>query len=134
MEPKLKAFAIVSIEEAKSKPYPYVYVNKDGSVRELHASERAELETPYSPLDSGQPYVKHTYDQKNGMNSLDGFCPRAKIAKHIRILPAPQEDPVIAARKKNAEWTIQYAKEHGFDYVENADGTVTIKRPKPQEK
>lgn len=134
MEPKLKAFAVVSVNEAKSNPYPYVYVNEDGSVRELHASERTELETPFSPLDGGRPYVKNSYDQKNAMKSLAGFCHRSKIAKNIRVLPAPQEDPVITARKQQAAKMIQYAKERGFNYVENADGTVTIKRPKPQEK
>lgn len=131
MEPK---FAIVSATEAKSNSYPYVYVNEDGSVRELHASERAELETPFSPFDSNQPYVKKAYEQKNGMNSLAGFFLRSKIPKKIRILPAPQEDPVVTARKQQAARMIQYAKERGFPYMENADGTVTIHRPKPQEK
>lgn len=131
MGSKLKAFPIVSADEAKSNPYPYVYVNEDGSVRELHASERAELEKPYSPLDGGQPYVKYTYEQRNGMKRLEGFCPRSKIAKNIRILPPPQEDPAIIARKQHAAWMIQYAKNHGFKYVENDDGSVIIERPKP---
>jgi hypothetical protein len=134
MEPKLKAFPIVAANEAKSNPYPYVYVNEDGSVRELHPTERAELETPFSPLDGNRPYVKHSYDQKDGRKSLAGYCRRFAIPGRFHILPAPQEDPAITARQKQAARMIQYAREHGFEYVENADGTVTIKRPKPQEK
>jgi|GEM_PF-2054715 len=131
---RLKAFPIVSAEEAKSVPYPYVYVNNDGTVRELHLSEHIELEKSYSPLDGGAPYVKNTYDQKDGMKRMQGPCPRSRIPKNIHILPAPQEDPVLAAKKKAAAFNIEYAKKHGFEYVENADGTVTIVRPKLQDK
>lgn len=135
MEPtRLKGVSIVSANDAKLNPYPYVYVNEDGSVRELHVSERAELETPYSPLDSGQPYVKNSYEQRDGRKKLCGYCPRTRIPKILQILPAPQEDPIAAARKKHAAWMIQYAKEHGFEYIENADGTISIIRPKSQEK
>lgn len=131
---KLKTISIVSASDAKLNPYPYVYVNEDGSARELHVSERTILETPYSPLDSGQPYIKNSYEQKDGRKKLCGYCPRVKIPSTIHILPAPQEDPIAAARKKHAAWMIQYAKEHGFGYTENANGTITIIRPTPQEK
>src|SRR5689334_767250 len=63
-------FVIVSSDEAKSEPYPYVYVNDDGSVRELHPSERIYLETSFSPFDGARPYTKDSYVMKDGWGSI----------------------------------------------------------------
>ncbi len=87
------AVAIFSETEARSVPYPYVYVNNDGTVRELHKSERADLETPFHPFDSGQPYIKSSYQKKDGRGRVCGFCRRSYIPSNIKILDAPTEDP-----------------------------------------
>jgi preprotein translocase subunit SecD len=36
-------------------PHPYVYVNAEGTARELHANERQYLETEFRPGDGAQP-------------------------------------------------------------------------------
>ncbi len=86
-------FAIVTPSEAKQNPYPYVYVNRDGSVRELHPAERDYLETPFLIGDSGRPYVKQAYLDKDGWGEIKGFCPRYVIPKELSIAEAPANDP-----------------------------------------
>ena len=46
------------------KPEPgfeYIYVNYDGSARELTAPEREYLSTPFAPDDGNRPYIKRAY-------------------------------------------------------------------------
>jgi len=38
--------------------YPYIYVNADGTARELHAGERAYLEMEFKGGDGAMPYIK----------------------------------------------------------------------------
>jgi hypothetical protein len=38
--------------------YPYVYVNADGTARELHPSEQKYLETEFKGGGGAAPYVK----------------------------------------------------------------------------
>jgi len=78
-------FRIVSEDDAKNDPYPYVYVDDKGNVRELRADERVYLETPFNPMDGNRPYVKSSYDEKNGWENVNGFCPRAAIPPNIPI-------------------------------------------------
>lgn len=73
-------------------PYAYVYVNADGSVREVHPHERDYLEAPFDPRDGARPYVKTTYDSKDGWGAITGFCPRSAIPPHQHIAAAPAED------------------------------------------
>ncbi len=92
--PTVRSVAEVSEREAKLVPYMYVYVNDDGSARELSPSERAYLETPFHPFDSGRPYVKSSYDKKDGRGRLSGFCLRTQIPSNIEIADAPPEDSI----------------------------------------
>ncbi len=74
----------VAKDEAKQVPYPYVYVEEDGSVRELTPGERKYLETPFHPGDGARPYIKENYKTR-GVSSMAGFCPRYKIPSRIKI-------------------------------------------------
>ena len=80
-------FTIVSKSEAKQTPYPYVWVDEEGRVRELSPNEKEFLETPFSPGDGGAPNTKSHYQQKNGWGNLRGFCQRIHIPEEIEILP-----------------------------------------------
>jgi len=88
-----EGFAVVSPEEARQVPYPYVYVEANGSVRELHANERAYLEELFSPGDGNFPYVKHAYETKDGWGNIAGYCLRSAIPQNLKIGEAPAEDP-----------------------------------------
>jgi len=94
--------SVVSASEGTQTPYPYVYVNLDGTVRELHPKEREYLETPFHPFDGARPYVKQKYEEKNGWGEIKGFCPRSAIPSHLIIGEPPSENPL---RKLSAlEW------------------------------
>jgi hypothetical protein len=123
-------FTIVSKMEAKSVPYPYVYVNDDGSVRELHQSECTYLETPFSPFDGARPYIKNSYTSKNGWGDIGGFCLRIGIPSNITILESPLEDPSEFLRKIFKEKETKLAKERGFEIIEIKDSTVSLRRRK----
>jgi hypothetical protein len=84
---------VVSASDAVKTPYPFVYVNSDGSVRELHAKEKTYLETPFEPFDGGRPYVKHKYDGKNGWGDTKGYCARSAIPTNLTVIAAPADDP-----------------------------------------
>ena len=83
----------VSASDAARVPYPYVYVNADGTVRELHTEEREYLETPFEGGDGGRPYVKANFDSKDGWGEIKGFCRRSSIPAHLPIAEAPKENP-----------------------------------------
>jgi hypothetical protein len=75
---------VVSPEEAAQEPYPYVYVQDDGSIRELDKSEREYLETPFFGSDTGcKPYVKSDYFQTNPDGLIRGFCHRNDLPNKV---------------------------------------------------
>jgi len=125
--PEAKTYAVVSPAEARAAQYPYVYVNDDGSVRELHASERQYLEEAFSPFDGGRPYVKGSFDARDGWGSIKGFCQRSEVPGDLLIAPAPAEDPSPPMTK---EQHVAWLKEKmvGFEVIEKPDGSVEMKR------
>ncbi|HKJ26741.1 MAG TPA: hypothetical protein VJ965_03805 [Anaerolineales bacterium] len=86
-------FIIVSPSEAKQNPYPYVWVDVEGRVRELSLKEKEFLETPFLPGDGGRPAIKSSYDSKNGWGKVSGFCHRNKIPPNIEIQPDLDSSP-----------------------------------------
>ena len=120
-------FAVVDAAAASQQPYPYVYVSSDGSVRELHAAERKYLETPFSPMDGARPYVKVDYQSKIGGESIEGFCPRAKIPTGIVIAAPPTENPNPPMTKADIVESLR-KKMSGFDVTEMPAGTLIAKR------
>jgi hypothetical protein len=123
-------FAVVPQDKAKSIPYPIVFVEDDGTVRELHQSERAYLETPFDPTDGARPFVKSSYKKKDGWGSTEGFCLRSKIPSNISIGEAPLEDPSENTKERFLAKQIKFAKENGFEIIEEADGRVITRRLK----
>ncbi|HUQ27183.1 MAG TPA: hypothetical protein VM051_01235 [Usitatibacter sp.] len=57
----------------------FVFVNEDGSVRELTAEEAAFLNTEFHPADSGRPYIKSGYNARTPDGRLKGFLPRSEV-------------------------------------------------------
>jgi hypothetical protein len=118
--------AIVSAGQAKADPYRYVYVNADGSARELHPNERNLLETPFHPADGARPYVKSNYSQKNGWGEIAGFLERSRLPPGTQILAAPEEDRSPPLTKEDH---IQFLRAKGMEVIENSDGSITARRP-----
>ncbi len=76
-------------------PYPYVYVNADGTARELHGSERRYLETPFKGGDGAAPYVKSNYDERNGWDELAGYLERSRLPSEIAVGDAPPKGHLV---------------------------------------
>ena len=56
-----------------------VYINDNGSARELSESEKKYVDTEFSPLDGARPYIKTRYEQRNGWGNLSGFLQRKDV-------------------------------------------------------
>jgi hypothetical protein len=65
-------------------PYPYVYVEDDGSFRELYADERQYLQEKFHPADSGRPYVKSSYRSRTPDGRLCGFLERSQLPQALQ--------------------------------------------------
>jgi hypothetical protein len=111
---------------AIAEPYPCIYVNADGSARELHPDNRKYLETPFSPSDGGRPYVKDSYSQKNGWGDIKGFSNRSKLPEGVHVHPGPAEDP---SKLLTMADQFKFLREKGWEVIENRDGTFTVKKP-----
>ena len=104
-------------------PYPYVYVNADGSARELHESERRYLETEFKGGDGAAPYIKSSYEERDGWHrstatSRDHCCPKAP-----RSTMPPAEDPI---RPMNRQGYIAWLRNKGMEVTEKRDGSVHV--------
>ena len=65
--------------------FEYVYVDENGSVRELDKEEQEYLEEEFSPADGERPYNKWKYEELTPEDKIWGFLPRNKVPKHIEI-------------------------------------------------
>jgi hypothetical protein len=64
--------------------YKYVYIEDNGSAREVTADERIYLETEFHPADGARPYIKLRYESLNGWGELSGFLLRRQLPKNIK--------------------------------------------------
>lgn len=97
---KWEEFRIVSSEEARMEPYPYVYVTDDGAVHELADEQREHLETFFHPFDGLRPYIKSSFDSTNGWGNQGGFCQRSMIPDDVMVIKEPFKRPQSAAPLK----------------------------------
>ncbi len=103
--------------------YPYIYVNADGTARELHAGERAWLETEYTVGDGAMPSIKDSYEERNGWGEIGGYLKRAVLPAGMPVADAPAEDP---RRPMSREDTIAWLRGKGVEVTENSDGSLTV--------
>ena len=89
---KESTYVLVS-ESAIKEPYPYVYIEENGSVRELHLREHRFFEMPMYPTDGSRPYIKSSYNYRNRFGSFSGYCLRTRIPSHLEIQNPPENDP-----------------------------------------
>ncbi len=121
---------IVTEDEAKNTPYPYVFVEVDGTVRELHISERNHLETPFHPTDGSRPYVKNSFRQRNALGSMKGYCLRSRIPPHLTIIDPPEKDPTLLTEEEIINLEIESSREQGFELVDKEHGKLIFRRRK----
>ena len=82
-----------------SKPgFGFVYVNQDGTARELSPREQRCLKQDFTSGDSGRPYVKFTYESRDAWGSRSGFLARLGLPRRIRVQAVhPDYDTRLAA-------------------------------------
>src|SRR5688572_1399248 len=104
--------------------FRYVYVNQDGSVRELSPEDRDYLSEKFYNGDSGRPYIKSSYESHDGWGSQSGFISRRQVPARMKILPVhPNYD--AAVKKLGEEEDILDEPDAGDIMIENADGSIT---------
>ena len=108
--------------------FDFVYVNQDGSVRELSLEERVYLSTELSGGDGARPYVKARYESRDGWGGAAGFIRRRQVPLRLTIEPV---HPEFDARSKAQVHDFLGAhRAAGDDIVKNADGSITC-NPNP---
>jgi hypothetical protein len=68
-----------------------VYINEDGSARELTEGDKKYVDTQFSPLDGARPYIKSRYFERTPLGGFRGYLPRTEVPKGMPINPAPPE-------------------------------------------
>jgi len=71
--------------------YPFVFVNEDGSAREVTILEKLFLQTKFSGGDGARPYIKTKYSEKDGSGKISGFCYRRVLPGNIEIREVVEE-------------------------------------------
>jgi hypothetical protein len=66
-----------------------VYVEHDGSVRELTDAEKEVVDTPFHPADRDRLYIKLRYDEKDMRGAMQGYLRRTDVPDGININPPP---------------------------------------------
>ena len=84
----------------------FVYVNQDGTVRELSIDEREYLSTEFSGGDGGRPYTKSNYKDRDGWGSMSGFFWRRKLPPNIVVEPVNPD--YAEPTQSTAEWIAEY--------------------------
>jgi hypothetical protein len=109
--------------------FKFVYVNQDGTVRELSPGERAYLSEDFQGGDLSRPYIKSRYKSRDGWGSLSGFIERRYVPARVKILPV---HPDYDAREKELGFDLLDSHRAAGDLIEtNADGSVTC-TPNPK--
>jgi hypothetical protein len=106
--------------------FDFVYVNQDGSARELSPDERVYLSTEFMGADGGRPYIKDRYESRDGWGSLSGFISRRLVPSRI---------PIEAVNPEYDSTQTDFADEMrnvlgaaGLVSVTNADGSIEYTR------
>jgi len=103
--------------------FEYVYVNQDGSVREVSLKEQAYLSEKFSGGDSGRPYIKSAYESTDGWGSQSGFIERRRVPASIRILSV-HADYDEREKALGFDW-LDSSRAVGDILQKNPDGSVT---------
>jgi hypothetical protein len=70
-----------------------IWIDVDGSARELTDAEKSYVDTEFSPFDGARPYIKTKYSDRNGWGELCGYLPRTAVPDSVPISPAPPAKP-----------------------------------------
>ncbi|MGG8497848.1 hypothetical protein ACQY1Q_15660 [Tenacibaculum sp. TC6] len=67
----------------EKEKYEFVYVENDGTIRELDKDEIEYLQTEFKPTDGARPYIKSKYTQLTPDKKISGFFIEMKFLKKL---------------------------------------------------
>ena len=67
-----------------------IWVNSDGTARELTDAEKRYVDADFSPFDGARPYIKSHYSQRTKLGDIKGFLHRKEVPDGIPINPASE--------------------------------------------
>jgi len=70
----------------KEKGYEFVYVEPEGTVRELYQEEIQYLNASFNYSDRARPLIKKSYGEINTKGNISGFILRRRVPKNIKII------------------------------------------------
>jgi hypothetical protein len=109
----------------QGNPAGFVYVNQDGTVRELSPQEQDYLAQEFHPSDSARPYIKSRYKSLNGWGSMSGFLPRSKVPSGLEIDEVnPDFDSHVS--EEGLEGMLETLREAGEIITRNPDGSISV--------
>lgn len=80
---------LISIRPRRPKEsgFPYVFVNNDGTSRELNDEEIVYLSEDFEGGDGARPYVKSNYGSLTPDGRQNGYLRRRQLPKYVLIEP-----------------------------------------------
>lgn len=69
----------------KENGFEYVFVENDGTVRELDKEDQEYLLEEFSPTDGARPYIKSRYSDLTPDKKQNGFISRRRVPKSVKI-------------------------------------------------
>lgn len=75
----------------KESGFEYVYVENDGTARELYADEIEYLKEEFHPTDGARPYIKSRYKSLTPDKKISGFIQRNRLPKKVQIKNVAQQ-------------------------------------------
>lgn len=76
---EIKYYNLQQFSPLINEEFDYVFINEDGTAREITEAEKAFLSEKFHPNDGARPYIKSTYEQVNLENRISGFLKRNKL-------------------------------------------------------
>jgi hypothetical protein len=106
--------------------FPYVYVNHDGTARELSPDERKYLQTEFAPGDGNRPYIKGTYRSRDGRGLMSGFIDRSRLPEDVEVRRVnPRFDDIVKDNYAHpVEESIRESEKVGIIVTRLPDGSV----------
>ena len=102
---------------ADTNPKPseeLILVEYDGTAYELTEDDKAYVDAEFAGADSGRPYIKDEYDERNGWGLLNGYLPRSKLPKGISVRPASERPPPELREQAEAAAVREMMKKRGL--------------------
>lgn len=89
-----------------------VWIDDDGSARELTDAEKIYVDKDFSPFDGARPYIKPRYEQRNALGELRGFLQRQQLPAGTPVRPAPPASPPVNTPQAVAESILDVIRKH----------------------